>query len=332
MRLRRLCAAALLALLVPVPTPANAVQTSCQDVYTPVRFGLTQQTMYGKLCVPHGATTVQVLVPGGTYNSSYWDIPLDPETRSIRLAMNNAGIATMTVDRIGSGKSSKPLSLLVDATSQAEAVHHVIQSLRPRFQKVLVGGHSVGSGIAIAEAGRYHDVDGVLITGLANQWDYTRVVPVAATLIPVTLDPRLSRLGLDPGYVTTMPNTRYDSFHKPGPLNTAVMDFEEATKDVASADEAVTTILMNNVVIPSSSAITAPVMSVQSTGDFFCGIPPLGADCSSTEALIASERPFFPRAPRMDAFLLTGYGHCFNYATKDAQEYHAAVVAWQRSI
>jgi len=110
-----------------------------------------------------------------------------------------------------------------------------------------------------------------------------------------------------------------------------VMDFEEATKDVASAGEAVTTILMNSVVIPSSRAITAPVMSVQSTEDAFCGTPPLGADCSSTEALIASERPFFPQAPRLDAFILSGYGHCFNYAP-DSSAYHAAVVAWQRSI
>jgi hypothetical protein len=78
MRLRRLCAAALLALLIPTPTPANATETSCQDVYTPVRFGLTNQTMYGKLCVPHRATTVQVLVAGGSYNSAYWDIPVDP--------------------------------------------------------------------------------------------------------------------------------------------------------------------------------------------------------------------------------------------------------------
>ena len=136
MRLRRLCAAAMLALLVTAPTPANATQTTCQDVYTPVRFGLTQQTMYGELCVPQGATTVQVLVPGGSYTSDYWDIPIDPGVRSIRLAMNNAGIATMAVDRIGTGKSSKPLSLLVNTAAQAEAVHHVIQSLRPRFQKV----------------------------------------------------------------------------------------------------------------------------------------------------------------------------------------------------
>jgi pimeloyl-ACP methyl ester carboxylesterase len=331
MRLRRLCAAVSLALLVPVPTPANAVQTSCQDVYTPVGFGLTQQTMYGKLCVPQGATTVQVLVPGGSYTSEYWDIPVDPQVRSVRLAMNNAGIATMAVDRIGTGKSSKPLSALVDTPSQAEAVHHVIQTLRPRFQKVLGGGHSIGSGVAIVEAGTYHDVDGVLITGMTNQWDYTRVVPALANSIPVTLDPRLSKLGLDPGYLTTAPGTRYDMFHKPGLLDPAVLDYDESTKDEFATSEAVTTILMSNVVIPSSRTITAPVMSVQSASDYFCGTPPLGSDCSSSAALAASERPFYPKAPRVDAFVVTGYGHCFNFSP-DSAGYHSAVVTWQRGI
>lgn len=332
MRLRRLCAAALLALFVPAPAPANAVETSCQDVYTPVAFGLTQQTMYGKLCVPQGATTVQVLVPGGTYTTAYWDIPVEPEVRSVRQAMNHGGIATMTVDRIGAGKSTKPLSALINTQNQAQAVHQVIQTLRPRFQKVLIGGHSIGSAVALAEAATYRDVDGVLTTGMANQWDYTRVVPALTGLIPVTLDPKLSRLGLDPGYLTTAPGGRYNTFHKPGPLNQAVMDYEESTKDAFSSGEAVTAILMNNIVIPASRSITAPVMSVQSNADYFCGTPPLGADCSSSAALAASERPFFPKAPRMDAFVLKGYGHCFNFAAADADAYHAAVVAWQRSI
>jgi pimeloyl-ACP methyl ester carboxylesterase len=331
MRLRRLCAAVLLALLVPVPATANATEIDCQDVYTPVSFGLTRQTMYGKLCVPQGATKVQVLIAGGTYTGNYWDIPVQPEVRSVRQAMNHAGVATMTVDRIGTGKSSKPLSLLVTTVSQAEAVHQVIQTLRPRFQKVLVGGHSVGSAIAIVEAGTYRDVDGVLVTGLTNQMNLVSVVPALTNMIPVTVDPRLSRLGLDPGYLTTAPGARYNTFHKPGLLNTAVMDYEESTKDVYTAGEAVTTILLNNILIPASRNITAPVMSAQSAGDHFCGTPPLGSDCSSAAALAASERPFYSKAPRVDAFVLTGYGHCFNFAPNSAA-YHDAVVTWQRGI
>lgn len=331
MRLRRLCAVAVLALLGTAPIPANAAAVSCQDVHTPVSSGLTQQTMYGRLCVPQGATTVQVLVPGATYTGGYWDIPVDPEVRSVRLAMNNAGVATMVVDRIGTGKSSKPLSLLVTAISQADAVHQVIGNLRPQFQKVLLGGHSLGSVITIVEAAKYHDVDGVLLTGMTNQWDYVKAVPALASSIPVTLDPRLSRLGLDPGYLTTAPGARYNMFHKPGPLNSAVVDYDESTKDVFTAGEAVTTFLMVNTVIPASRAITAPVLSVQTTSDYFCGTPPLGSDCSSAEALAASERPFFSQAPRVDAHLLTGYGHCFNFAP-NSSEYHDAVIAWQKSI
>jgi pimeloyl-ACP methyl ester carboxylesterase len=331
MRLRRLCAAVSLALLLPAPTPANAVETSCQDVYTPVQFGLLPQTMYGRLCVPQGATKVQVLVPGGTYTGSYWDIPIQPEVRSVRQAMNHAGIATMTVDRIGTGRSSKPLSALVTTVSQADAVHQVVRNLRLRFQKVLIGGHSVGSAIAIAEAGTYRDVDGVLVTGLTNQMNYLTAIPALANMIPVTLDPQLSGLGLDPGYLTTAPGVRYDMFHKPGALNTAVANYEESTKDVFAAGEAVTTILMSNVVTPASRDITAPVLTAQSASDHFCGTPPLGADCSSGQALAASERPFFTNAPRVDGFVLTGYGHCFNFAP-DSSGYHGAVIAWQHSI
>ncbi|HEX8864229.1 MAG TPA: alpha/beta hydrolase, partial [Lentzea sp.] len=230
-------------MLAPVPASANAAETSCQDVYTSVGFGLTRQTMYGKLCVPHGATTVQVLVPGGTYTGDYWDIPIDPDRRSVVRAMNRAGVATMAVDRIGTGKSSKPLSLLVTGAAQAQAVHDVITTLKPRFDKVLIGGHSIGSVITMMEAGRYRDVDGVLVTGMTHMWDYLRAVPALANSIPVTLDPKLSLRGLDPGYLTTMPGARYGMFHAPGPNIAAVIDYDESTKDVFAPGEAVDTLL-----------------------------------------------------------------------------------------
>ena len=127
---RWVCAIALTAMGVglPVPGPAWASEVSCQDLSVPVSVLGTPQTMSGRLCTPAGANTVQVLVPGGTYNSTYWDISYTPEIRSFRLAMNNAGYATLTVDRLGTGHSSKPPSALLTASTQAEAVHQVIQT------------------------------------------------------------------------------------------------------------------------------------------------------------------------------------------------------------
>lgn len=330
MRFRRLCAAALLLATgtLLAPPPASAA-TSCQDVSYPVRVGLTPlvpslETMAGRLCVPTSATTIQVLIPGGTYDRSYWDVTYEPSTRSFTQAQNKSGIATLALDRLGTGKSSKPLSALVTASTQASAVHQVIQTLKPRFTKVIVAGHSIGSAMAMIEAGTWRDVDGVLVTGFTHKMNYITVVPVLANMIPA---------GLDLGYLTTMPDTRYNAFHKPGPLISGAISHDESTKDVFAATEAVDTILLNTVIIPVSRNITVPVMIVVGNDTHFCssGLPLMGSDCSSAAALKADEGQFFPSVPRLDTFVLNGYGHSINYAP-NAPEYHSAVATWSKSI
>ncbi|MET9230974.1 alpha/beta hydrolase [Lentzea sp. NPDC003310] len=329
MRFRRLCAAALLAtgtLLAPLPA---AAATTCQDVAYPVRVGLTplvttQETVAGRLCVPTGAKTVQVLIPGGTYDRSYWDVGFEPQTHSFTQAQNKAGFATLALDRLGTGRSSKPLSALVTASTQASAVHQVITTLKPRFTKVIVAGHSIGSAMAMIEAGTHRDVDGVLVTGFTHKMNYITVVPVLTNMVPA---------GLDAGYLTTMPDTRYNSFHKPGPLIAGAIAHDEGTKDVFAVTEAVDTILLNTVIIPISRQITVPVLIVVGNDTHFCsaGVPLMGSDCSSPAALKADEAPFFPAAPRLDTFVLDGYGHSINYAP-NAPDYHAAVAQWARTI
>lgn len=329
MRLRRLCAAALLTAATLLLPQQAAATTTCQDVAYQVRIGLpplitTQETMAGRLCTPAGATTVQVLIPGGTYDRSYWDVGYEPSTHSFTRSQNARGIATLALDRLGTGKSSAPLSVLVTASTQASAVHQVISTLKPRFTKVIVAGHSIGSAMALIEAGTHRDVDGVLVTGFTHKMNYITVVPVLANMIPA---------GLDAGYLTTMPNTRYNAFHKPGPQNPGAISWDEATKTVFAATEAVDTILLNTVITPISRRITVPVMIVMGNDTHFCsaGIPLMGSDCSSPEALKADEAQFFPAAPRLDTFILNGYGHSINYAP-NAPAYHAAVAAWTKTI
>jgi pimeloyl-ACP methyl ester carboxylesterase len=311
--------------LTVAPLPAQAAVT-CQDINYPVSLG----TMYGKLCVPSGATTVQVLIPGGTYNSSYWDIQFSPDTRSYRAAMNKAGFATLALDRLGTGRSSKPLSLLVTASAQAQSAHEVIQTLRPRFSKVIIGGHSIGAAMAMIEAGNYRDVDGVLVTAMTHRMNLITVLPVLANMIPAPLDSKLSLRGLDLGYLTTSPGTRYKAFHAPGPNVTGAINFDETTKDVFAATEAVDTLALTNVVIPATRRINAPVLLAVGNDNHFCGAP-LGSDCSSAEALRVSEAPFFSPEAKLKTFILGGYGHSINYAP-NAAEFHSAVTAWAKGI
>ncbi|MEU0882954.1 alpha/beta hydrolase [Lentzea sp. NPDC005914] len=329
MRFRRLCAAALLATTTLLAPPPASAATTCQDVTYPVRIGLTplvtsQEAIAGRLCTPAGATTIQVLIPGGTYDRTYWNVGFEPATHSFTQAQNTSGMATLALDRLGTGKSSKPLSALVTAATQAAAVHQVIQTLKPRFSKVIVAGHSIGSAMALIEAGTWRDVDGVLVTGFTHKMNYTTVIPVLANMIPA---------GLDVGYLTTMPNTRYNSFHKPGPLITGAISYDESTKDVFAATEAVDTILLNTVIIPISRNINVPVMLVLGNDTHFCssGLPLMGSDCSSPAALKADESPFYPSTPSLNTYILNGYGHSINYAP-NAPNYHAAVATWAKSI
>ncbi|GGM34012.1 alpha/beta hydrolase [Longimycelium tulufanense] len=292
------------------------------------------QTLYGKLCVPTGgASTVQLLIPGATYNSTYWDPPATPGVHNFRASMNQAGYATLTVDRLGTGRSSKPLSLKLSALGQAEVMHQAVQKLRsgelgPKFEKVIIGGHSLGSLISILEAATYQDVDGVLITGIAHKLAVVDVLKDGfGSMYPATLDGQLAERGvLDPGYLTTRPGTRGNAFHWPGKATDAALKLDEATKDVFATTEAADGLGVA-LLTPYTRKIAAPVYLVMGGHDrLFCG--PLGVDCSSAQTLLRDEAPFYSPEARLQAYLLPGkYGHSFNYAP-NAYQYHQAVVHW----
>jgi hypothetical protein len=339
-RLRRALACVVVVLgIVWWPATATAdTAPTCQDVHLPVTVVGLSQSMYGRLCVPSGgAKTVQLLVPGASYNHTYWDFPYTPNIRNFRLAMNNAGFATLTVDRLGTGASSRPPSLLVTSATQAVAIHQVVQMLRsgthvPRFDTVILGGHSVGSAIAIIEAGTYHDVDGVLVTGLTHGVNALGAVPILSSLVPAALDPVLAGrggVGLDLGYLTTAVGTRWSSFDSPGPTDPTVAALEESTKDDFAVGEVVDTVLIG-VVTSYSRLINVPVFLAMGGSDpAFCGLP--AADCATADTLRASEAPYYSPAARLRTYVVAGYGHALNYAP-DAPGYQAAVAQWATSV
>ncbi|WHT19314.1 alpha/beta fold hydrolase [Crossiella sp. CA-258035] len=321
------------------PIPAGAAEATCRDLSIPVSLldlpllGL-DQTMYGRLCVPAGGSrTVQVLVPGGTYNSSYWDISHSPETRSYRRVQNKAGFATLALDRLGTGRSSKPLSALLTAFTQANAVNHVVKamksgSLGPRFSKVILGGHSLGSAVSVIVAASHRNVDGVLIAGQLHRLNLTGIVPTLTTLTPVLLEPKLGHL--DPTSLTTAAGLRYTAFHRGGPLDEAAIAHDEANKDGLAAGEAVDGILLGTL-LPLSRQITVPVLLAMGGDDqVFCG-GLLGSDCSSAEALKRFEAPNFAPAARLRTFVLPDYGHSFNYAP-NAPEFFQATARWAEEM
>ena len=323
-------------LVLTVPVQADAQPATCTDHYFPVTLAGVPETVYGQLCIPAGgAKTVEVLVPGASYDSAYWNSPYDPSQLSFVDAMNNAGYATLDIDRLGTGRSSHPLSALLTSTTQAITVHQVIQALRAgsqtqAFSSVLLGGHSVGSAIVIIEAGTYHDVNGVLVTGLSHGINPIGAAKILLTLLPADLDPKFASLGLDPGYLTTDPGTRYSSFQSPGPYISGIVNMDEATKDSFAPGEVVDTVLIG-VVSTYSKLINVPTMLVMGQDDpAFCG-GLIAPNCSTAATLLASEGKYYTPAAKLKTYVVNNWGHSINYAP-DAPEYQAAVIAWAKKM
>src|SRR5579863_1683858 len=168
-------------LLVPHSAHAATESGICQSFNVPVALSKgqpLQYTVYGELCNPTaGAShTLELTIPGATYGHIYWNFPYEPQTYSYVYAANAAGYSIFNIDRIGTGLSSHPSLSIVDVTmyTNAYVIHEIVQDLRSgqignqSFAQVVLVCHSLGSVDVWLEAGTYHDVDGVIITGIVH--------------------------------------------------------------------------------------------------------------------------------------------------------------------
>jgi alpha-beta hydrolase superfamily lysophospholipase len=153
--------------------------------------------------------------------------------------MNARGYDTLTIDRLGIGRSTRPaLGLSVNAYSNADALHQVVSAVRAgelgrSYPKVVLTGHSYGTFVSDRTAATYGDVDGVIGTGWFQQPSALGVVGLVSTLWPAALDPRFLGRIVDPTYVTTRPGTR-GFFYQANNADPAVIAADDALKDTAS--------------------------------------------------------------------------------------------------
>lgn len=346
-----LVSAAAIAAIAACAPAAQAKAGTCTELRVPVSLGPrmpSDQRLFVKLCLPNRQSapdTVQVLVPGMTYNHTYWDLP-DPTGGGDRYSYvesaGKAGYATAAVDRLGTGQSSHPLSLLSWNSTSAWALHQLMQKLRNgiegpkgtvRFKKVVLVGHSLGSSVVWLAASRYHaDMDGVIITGATHQPRYDSVSLILTHLYPAMLDPQFSSKGLDPGYVTTEPGTREQHFWANGDYDRALVEWDEDHKDVGNLAEFAEA---GKEFLAEPLDIRSPVLLALGRQDVvYCGGPlPIvslitKSQCSSGAALAKAERPVLgPRVPSVDGYVLSNSGHDLN-GMRNAGRWFDVANAW----
>jgi len=276
----------------------------------------TDQTLSGTFCIPAtwatGSHDVDVLVHGATYNRSYWDWPQDSPTYSYVSRTLEAGRATFAYDQLGSGQSSYPLSTTLTPEVEAYAMHQAVQWVRGQgYAQITAVGHSFGSITVIHEAATYNDVDRVVVTGLLHANGLNALVGTTE-FYPAALDPEFIGTITDPGYLTTVPNSRGSLFYDSSTANPAVISYDEAHKDVVSATYF--GLGLTEFEVPAglniAAGVTVPVLTISGQEDAItCG---LTLDCTNSAQVASNEAAYYTGAPSLTTDTVPDTGHDIN--------------------
>jgi len=295
-------------------SPADGI---CQTVRLPVALAqgrAANQAVSGNYCQPltwaSGSHEVDVMTPGATYNSSYWDWPQNPALYSYVDKTLLAGRATFAYDRIGTGASSHPLSTSITFQGDAYVLHEIIQWLRNTkgYTQVNTVGHSYGSGVTVQEAGTYNDENRVIITGLLHAPN-PGLAKISDILYPANLDSYFSGLGLDSGYLTTIPDSR-SVFYDTATADLSVIAYDNAHPDtIAATDLAGLATFELPPALNIATRITSPVLLVIGQEDgFFCASPAI-LNCSDAAAVSSYEAPYYSSAASLSVATVPSTGH-----------------------
>lgn len=249
----------------------------CDDIEHDVLVGTQTYTVRGTLCRDEdldGEQTVLVLTSGGTYSNVYWDFPFRPNIYSFSKRANNAGYATLNLDRIGIGTSDRPPADDVTLQAGIDTLEDVVEALSDgdiagvEFPKIVVIGHSLSSPMGLALAGGT-EVDAVV----ATSWLHLPgpgFLSGPATLWEASMDPAFSGSGIPSGYKTTVPGTRGQFYWLPE-TNPGVVEKDEDTKDCITQGEIDSFLATQGggAVVPSTLAVPVLLM-VGANDSTFC--------------------------------------------------------------
>ncbi|KAL8798738.1 MAG: hypothetical protein Q9182_006425 [Xanthomendoza sp. 2 TL-2023] len=305
-------------------------------------------SIYGQFCqsnvpvIGPRARPLQILIPGNSYDHTYYNgfdrFPFPGNTNSWASYALSKGYSTLSLDRLGSGKSDHPEPLnTVQAPLVADTIHQIIQQVRggnqiPRpglgERKIILVGHSFGAilGTRIT-ADHPDDLDAIIHTGLAIPTQDQQALPgqlanvylQASTYDPIRFPPG----PYGPGYlVATSKEGRRNTFYAaPSSFSPSLYDRDFSLKDTLALGEAIT-----QQPLPPSLKYDKPTFVLTGRQDaVFCGngSRELGTpDCGSgPRSQLATVKLLYPAVPdnKFDTYTQENAGHChqMHYSAPD---------------
>lgn len=154
-------------------------QSDDQVTVTPVSFDVTNPgeankpyTIQAYLYEPKGAEGCKNSVLQANHALTtgrwYWDLPYENQKYSIARRIARNGIPFLAYDKLGYGvyAGGQPDGYTLTVENLADVSHQITQQLRARgYKHVGLVGHSAGSEESEIAAGKYGDVDALVISG-----------------------------------------------------------------------------------------------------------------------------------------------------------------------
>jgi pimeloyl-ACP methyl ester carboxylesterase len=296
-------------------------KVSCMRQELPVQLtpgqGNSTYQMVGWLCAkgsPAGKP-LQLLVPGLTYDHTYWDFPGYDGNYSYVQKAAKSGFATFAVDRIGTGQSSHPAASEVTFPGHANTILQAVDALKAgkvggyKFKKIVGVGHSMGAGILMLTAEtKPKAFDGMILLDFLHQANPEAQAALGAARHAASNEPKFANL--PEGYITTKPGTR-GLYYNTAFADSKVIATDEKLKQTTTTGELAT------VGVPRearfSQAIKVPVLLVVGEKDsLFCNEALQGLSCKNEQAVRQREAQYYSPEARLKIEVVKEAGHVTN--------------------
>lgn len=267
-----------------------------RPLHIPVRApeGARASTWYvaGWLTVPAvlRRSELQILLHGACYDHRYWDWPIYPAMYSYVEWAATRGIATLAIDRVGSGQSSRPPGTEATVSAQADLLGEIVGAARSfAFDRVAVIGHSLGSVIAGYRAATAGDVDSIVLTGYLPVKGPLRAeerLLTGAFMPALVARPDLVGL-IDDDYFAPFPGQRGALMYNRDYADSQVIAVDEEIKGITSRGELLGTADAG----PIIRSAEIPTLVVVGQHDILLMDRTLDVDCRDSVGRVASLSP-----------------------------------------